>query len=168
MPQLSAIEFNRVAVRYAGQQYDTVSDVSFRVNLGEHVTLVGRTGAGKSTLVSALLGHATVTSGSVRVLGTTVADACTWRPSGGGLPKKLRHLVGVVPQDSLLLPRMSWRQHLVDTDDEEASVPDEWIRAALATVVLDKVCTPDISLDSPVESGGVKLSPAQSQLLSFP
>lgn len=64
------ISFDHVSFRYAGAEEPAVRDVSFSVEPGETVAVIGGTGAGKSTLVSLLLGFRMPTDGAVRLDGT--------------------------------------------------------------------------------------------------
>lgn len=62
-----SITFDRVSLRHVGAEIDAVSDVSFRIEPGEIVALTGPSGSGKSSLLSALVGLAPVTTGTIRV-----------------------------------------------------------------------------------------------------
>jgi ATP-binding cassette subfamily B multidrug efflux pump len=89
------IEFDNVSFAYPGEGngHPVLSGVSFAVEPGEKLAIVGRTGAGKSTLVSLLPRLFDVTSGAVRIDGRDVRD----------LPlDQLRVSIGFVPQDPFL------------------------------------------------------------------
>jgi len=45
------IEFDRVSFTYPGEDAPAISNISFKVNAGEHVALLGRIGSGKSTIL---------------------------------------------------------------------------------------------------------------------
>lgn len=76
-----ALAFENVTVRYPGRSVEAVSDVSFAVEPGETVALVGPSGSGKSTLLNALLGFVRPAEGRVRV-GESISPTSDW--SGGG------------------------------------------------------------------------------------
>ena len=67
-----AITFKDLTFRYPGGEYDVLKDVSFTVNAGESVGIVGRTGAGKTTLVDLILRTYNVPDGTVFVDGHDV------------------------------------------------------------------------------------------------
>ncbi len=75
-----------------------LQDVSFEINQGEFISIVGKSGAGKTTLVKLLIGEEAPTSGRVFFEGKSVEGMC---------PKDLQHLrrkIGVIHQDYKLLP----------------------------------------------------------------
>ncbi len=92
------IELERVTVRVGGFG---LRDVSMRVPAGSHAALMGRTGAGKTTLMEAICGLRRVESGKVRIGGRDVTDEV---PGMRG--------VGLVPQDGALFGHLTVREHL--------------------------------------------------------
>lgn len=87
------IEFNRVSFRYPGSERMVVHDLSFSVERGSHVGIVGPSGVGKSTVMDLLMGLILPTSGEVRVDGRVLeGDAI------GDWHRKL----ALVPQDIFL------------------------------------------------------------------
>jgi ABC-type sugar transport system ATPase subunit len=92
------IELKSVTVTSGGF---SLKDVSFTVQQGEHVALMGRTGQGKTTLLEAICGLRRVTKGQILVAGRDV----TQMPPG-------QRGIGYVPQDLALFPSMTVRGHL--------------------------------------------------------
>lgn len=93
----AAIEFENVTITHAGEDRPAVRDVTFELEQGELAVLVGRTGAGKSTVLGAINGlvpHFTggTLTGHVRVHGRDTRDH---------LPRQMADLVGYVAQDPL-------------------------------------------------------------------
>ncbi|MET7679478.1 thiol reductant ABC exporter subunit CydD [Streptomyces sp. NPDC005423] len=93
-----ALAFEGVRVRYPGRSADAVSDVSFTVEPGETVALVGPSGTGKSTLLSALLGFVQPTRGRVRVgeVDLTDADLEHWRSHIAWVPQRPQLYAGTI------------------------------------------------------------------------
>lgn len=88
-----SVEFDDVSFKYPGSSKETLSHVSFKVNPGETVGIVGRTGSGKSTLVSLLVRLYDPTSGTIRLGGCDLRDVNE---------RKLRKMVALVQQKALL------------------------------------------------------------------
>lgn len=68
------IEFREVSFRYPGQSEDVLRNVSFRVAPGQTVALVGRSGGGKSTLVSLIPRFFAPTAGEVLLDGMPLSE----------------------------------------------------------------------------------------------
>ena len=79
----------------------SLSDISFRVAAGEYSVLMGQTGQGKTTILEAICGLRTVTSGQIKIRDRAVTD---WPPAD--------REIGYVPQDLALFPTLTVRQHL--------------------------------------------------------
>lgn len=92
-PVKGKVEFKNIVHRFAGAQSDTISDVSFTVEPGQTVALVGRSGSGKTTLVNMLPRFIVPTGGQVLIDGHPVLD-CTLR--------SLRAQLSLVSQDVVL------------------------------------------------------------------
>ena len=88
-----SVEFDDVSFKYPGSSKETLSHVSFKVDPGETVGIVGRTGSGKSTLVSLLVRLYDPTSGTIRLGGCNLRDVNE---------RKLRKMAALVQQKALL------------------------------------------------------------------
>lgn len=88
-----SVEFDDVSFRYPGSSKETLSHVSFKVDPGETVGIVGKTGSGKSTLVSLLVRLYDPTSGTIRLGGCDLRDVNE---------RKLRKMAALVQQKALL------------------------------------------------------------------
>lgn len=92
------IEFRGVRVEYPGHVRG-LEDVSLQVAKGEFVFFVGKTGAGKSTLIKLVSREVVQSEGDVILDGRSIAGIHQYGAS------KLRREMGIVPQDFGLLPR---------------------------------------------------------------
>ncbi len=89
----SQISFADVSFHYGNENRTAVRDVTFEVNRGETVALVGRVGSGKSTIVSLLTRTIDPTAGAVRLDGREITT----------LPlESYRDIIGYVPQEPIL------------------------------------------------------------------
>lgn len=87
------IEFRNLTFRYPDADYDALSDVSFKINAGENVGIIGKTGSGKTTIVDIILRIYNVPDGTVFVDGTDVNKITI---------ESLRSACAYVPQDNFL------------------------------------------------------------------
>ncbi|MBO5654662.1 MAG: ATP-binding cassette domain-containing protein, partial [Clostridia bacterium] len=87
------IEFRNLSFAYPEDNYDSLCDVSFKINAGESVGIIGRTGSGKTTIVDLILRVYNVADGSLFIDGKDV----------NRIPiKRVRQFCSYVPQDNFL------------------------------------------------------------------
>ena len=127
------IYFEDVSKEYGGVEYAALRDITFKIEPKEFVSIVGKSGAGKSTIVRLLIGEEKPTKGRV-VFGEYEVN--TLRPKE--LPE-LRRQVGVIFQDFRLLPTKNAYENVAFAL-EVAGVPerdiDDMVREALDLVGL--------------------------------
>uniref|UniRef100_A0A8C5XQM1 ATP-binding cassette sub-family C member 6 n=1 Tax=Microcebus murinus TaxID=30608 RepID=A0A8C5XQM1_MICMU len=151
-PRGGQIEFRGFGLRYRPELPLAVRGVSFRIHAGEKVGIVGRTGAGKSSLAGGLLRLQEAAEGGIWIDGVPIAHV--------GL-HTLRSRITIIPQDPILFPG-SLRMNL-DLLEEHT---DEAIWAALETVQLNTLVA-GLPGQLQYECGdqGEDLSVGQKQLL---
>lgn len=87
------LEFRNVSLRYRPGLDLTLQSLSFRVHVNEKVGIVGRTGAGKSTIGLALSRIVEICRGSIEIDGINIAEVPL---------RELRRRVTLIPQDPVL------------------------------------------------------------------
>ncbi len=149
----SAVRFKNVTFTYEGASLPSLFDISFTVEKGDIIGIIGSTGSGKSTLVNLIPRFYDADSGSITVGGIEVEK----------YPKKqLRECFGIVPQKSELMSG-TIRDNLL-WGKKDAS--DEDLREALkAAQALDVVESKSKGLDEVITEGGRNLSGGQKQRL---
>jgi len=148
-----AIEFDRVDFEYRAG-VPVLHDLSFRVNPGERIAVVGPTGSGKTTISALLLRLYDITSGHIRVKGRDVRD---WDRHS------LRRLFAIVPQDPYLLPGTIASNVAVGLEPDEVRVKDVLRRIGALDLFLNR----DDGLHARVQRGGAGLSVGERQLVAF-
>lgn len=88
-----AVEFKNVSFRYLGGETDVLHDVSFEVQPGQTIAIVGATGSGKSTIINLIPRFYDVTGGAVLLDGHDVRDVTL---------ASLRPQIGIVLQETTL------------------------------------------------------------------
>jgi len=155
IPETQAgIEFDHVWFAYKDEDW-VLRDVSFRIEPGETVAIVGHTGAGKTTAISLLLRFYDVQHGAIRIGGVDIRDVD---------PLELRRHFGVVLQDPYLF---------TGTIEENIRLGTESIEAADVEAAAEQVNLMDFVRALPdgfrqsIRERGSSLSTGQKQLISF-
>ena len=145
------IRFDNVHFAYRNSDEETLRGVSFSLERGEKLALLGRNGAGKTTAVNLLLGFLLPRSGAILVDGKPLEAACirAWRTR-----------VGYVPQDPLIL-NASVRENL--TRFHPNATEDELIAALRKAMAWGFVSRLPDGLDTVLGDRGVRLSGGERQ-----
>jgi len=153
-PRRGAVEFQNVSFAYSGEDW-VLRDLSFRVEPGEKVALVGATGAGKTTIIKLLTRFYEVREGRILIDGVDLRD----------LPQaELRHRVAMVLQDVFLFSGSVAENIALGREDiSEAEIE----RAAAAVEVHRFIQRLPDGYATEVRERGTNLSAGQRQLLSF-
>ncbi|MCD8328724.1 MAG: ABC transporter ATP-binding protein/permease [Ruminococcus sp.] len=147
------IEFKNVSFRYDGA--DVLKDVTFRINHGETVAVMGETGSGKTTLVNLIPRFYDVSKGSVSVDGVDVKNYSL---------KSLRGSISMATQDVFLYSdTIDGNIAYGDSDLPEQEV-EEYASLACATEFIEKM--PE-GYDTIIGERGVGLSGGQKQRISL-
>jgi ATP-binding cassette subfamily B multidrug efflux pump len=159
--QLDSIEFRNVWFAYVDRGADApekdwvLKDVSFRVERGERVALVGHTGAGKTTVTSLLLRFYEPQQGEILINGVDIRNYSI---------ESLRRLFAIVQQDFFL-----FTGNIADNISlGDPEISEERIRTAAVRVQADRFISrlPE-GYAAQVRERGAGLSVGEKQLLSF-
>ncbi len=153
--EVSLASLESVAVLESGPRNEVLHDVSFRVEPGQMVALVGPSGAGKTTISSLIPRLYDVTGGSVKLNGIDVRRATA---------QSIRDVVGVVTQDPYLF-HDTLRANLLYARPEAS---EEEVLAALAHAQIGHLVSelPD-GLDTVIGERGYRLSGGEKQRVAL-
>lgn len=159
-PQKGEIVFNEVQMRYRDGLPLVLQGLNMTVAGGERIGIVGRTGAGKSSIMSTLFRLVELCGGSISIDGVNIAQV--------GL-KDLRTRLAIIPQDPTLF-RGTIRSNL-DPFNEHTDL-ELWSALRQADLVdananLDDKTHGRIHLDGVVEEEGLNFSLGQRQLMAL-
>jgi len=149
-----SIDFKNVWFAYNGDEY-VLKDISFNINPGETIAIVGHTGAGKTSLINILSRFYDINKGSILLDGYDIKDIDK---------KDLRKYISIVLQDVFLFSGTIRSNISMSNDD----IPLEKIKEAAKIVGAEKFIEslPD-KYDEIVKERGATLSVGQKQLISF-
>jgi branched-chain amino acid transport system ATP-binding protein len=140
----SALEMHHVSAGYG--ETVVIEDIDLTLKPGECISVIGRNGVGKTTLLSTVMGHTTRHAGEILLDGKAL----------NGMPSFRRALAGIgfVPQEREIFPSLSVRENL-----EVAARPGQWTQ--------DRVFTLFPRLKERLDNMGNQLSGGEQQMLSI-
>ena len=149
------LEFDNVSLKYQGAGEETLKNMSFKVQKGQTVGVIGGTGSGKSSLVNLIPGFYPVTEGAIRMNGRDIKEMSD---------EQLRNKIGMVPQKAVLF-KGTIRSNLM-WGNPQATDEEMWnaIDMAQAREVVEGKKG---MLDAEVSQSGKNFSGGQKQRLTI-
>ena len=149
------VEFDHVCMTYEGAADETLTYISFTVQKGQTIGIIGGTGSGKSSLVNLIPRFYDATKGTIRIQGNDINDYDA---------VQLRDKIGVVMQKAVLFAgtiadNLRWGKN--DATEEEM-----WKALDIAQAT-EVVKGKEGGLDYMIEQGGKNLSGGQKQRLTI-
>ncbi|XP_023236895.1 multidrug resistance-associated protein 4-like [Centruroides sculpturatus] len=150
-PQKGEIYFDNVSLQYSKDKNIVLKNLTFRIHSGEKIGIVGRTGAGKSSIIASLF-RMTEPTGTITIDGIDTKDI--------GL-RDLRSKISIIPQDPMLFTGALRKN--IDPFNEYS---DEILWKAIEEVQLKEVIsTLPGGLDTHLSEGGRNFSVGERQLI---
>ena len=156
IPEITGeIEYKHLSFSYPDSNRTVLNDISFHIQKGESVGIIGRTGAGKTTLADLLLRTYNVPDGTLFLDGHDV----------NSLPiKEVRAAIAYVPQDNFLFSDTIGNNIALSKDD---STREEVLRAAKLADIDENVSSFALGYDTVLGERGVTVSGGQKQRISI-
>ncbi len=152
-----SIEFKNLSFKYPDATYNVLEGLNFKIDAGDTVGILGRTGSGKTSIVDLLLRIYNVNEGSLFIDGRDIMT----------LPiKQVRDSVGYVPQDGFLFSD-TISNNISLTFKEESSNKAEIIQAAMLSDVHENIIDFTEGYETVIGERGVTLSGGQRQRVSI-
>jgi ABC-type multidrug transport system fused ATPase/permease subunit len=168
-PSEGKLEVNDLVLGYAGDLPPVLKGLTFRVERNERIGIVGRTGAGKSSLTLALFRFLEARQGSIHIDGLDISQINL---------HSLRSRLAIIPQDPVLFSgtvrsNLDAFDHHTDSELRDALVRVHLVSTSELNSGTTTPLTPNsrknknpfTSLHSPITEGGLNLSQGQRQLL---
>jgi ATP-binding cassette subfamily B multidrug efflux pump len=149
------IEFEHVTFHYPGAEEPALSNISFQAAAGEVTAIIGGTGSGKTTLINLIPRFYDATSGTVRINGVNVQDACG---------EEIRSKIGLVPQKALLFSGSIAENIRFGKEDASQEEIEHAAQIAQAGEFISKM---ENGYESVISQGGSNVSGGQKQRLSI-
>ncbi|MEZ7513691.1 ABC transporter ATP-binding protein [Flavobacterium frigidarium] len=150
-----AISFNDVSFTYADTNITALKNISFTVQKGETLAILGKTGSGKSSILSLISRLYDVTNGVINIDGKSIQSLNL---------NDLRNNIGIVPQDAFLFSDSI--KNNIKFGKEDAT-DEEVMAAAKSAVVHNNIMGFNKKYDTVLGERGITLSGGQKQRVSI-
>ena len=150
-----SISFENVSYTYEDTNIKALQNISFTVKKGETLAILGKTGSGKSTILSLISRMYDVTEGKITIDGHEISTINLF---------DLRNSIGIVPQDAFLFSD-SIKNNIMF--GKENATDDEVFSAAKSAVVHDNIMGFNKQYETVLGERGITLSGGQKQRVSI-
>ena len=156
--ETGTIEFKNVCFKYSDADEYLLKDISFKVNKGETVAIIGGTGSGKSTLINLVPRFFDTTTGEVLVDGVNVKDYAQ---------EQLNNKIGYVSQKAVIFDG-TVISNVAYGDNGKSNITDQSVKEALEVAqAKDFVENMDDKYNTHISQGGTNLSGGQKQRIAI-
>ncbi|MBL6873326.1 MAG: ABC transporter ATP-binding protein [Flavobacteriales bacterium] len=150
------ISFENVSFKYPDSNVNALSNISFKIEKGKSIAIVGRTGAGKSTIIQLLTRMYNTSEGLIKIDHKSIENYST---------KSLRSAISLVPQEALLFSDTISNNISFGTDKNTSQ--EEIEDVAKKAAIHDNIMSFPAQYNTKIGERGVTLSGGQKQRISI-
>ena len=150
-----SVKFNQVSFTYPDTGIQALKNISFNIEPGKFVAIIGRTGSGKSTIANLLMRMYDINSGEILIDGNSISDL--------NLPSYRQH-IGFVPQEVFLFSDTIGKNISFGQNTSDASRIEQ---AAKDAAVYHNITEFEAGFETFVGERGITLSGGQKQRVSI-
>ena len=158
VPEHGTVEFRQVSFAYPEAKASAVSDLTFKINAGQTVAIIGGTGSGKTTVLNLILRLYEADKGEILVDGVKVKDFRL---------KALRDLIGYVPQENYLFSGTIAENIGYGENGRFRATLEEIQKAAVTGQADSFIRQKEEGYNTGVQPGGTNFSGGQRQRLTI-
>ena len=144
MAEPAVLELGGVAAGYG--ETVVIEDIGLSLAPGESISIIGRNGVGKTTLLATVMGHTVLHDGTIHLMGADISAMPVYGRATAG--------IGYVPQEREIFPSLTVRENL-----QIGARPGKWDEAAIFDLFSN--------LRERQDNGGSQLSGGEQQMLSI-
>ena len=152
-PRSGSVELRNYSVKYRVDLGYVLKNITFKLESGEKLGILGRTGAGKSTLISSIYRYFSVFQGDILIDGVPIKSLDI---------QQLRRSLTIIPQDPILF-NATIRKNIDPSDRHSA----DDVERVLREIGLWNKFDSNNGVNYMVDSGGSNLSQGEKQLICF-
>lgn len=150
------VQFENVSFRYNGSDFNALENISFTLEPGRTLAIVGRTGSGKTSIINLLLRLYDIKEGEILIDGIAIKDLSL---------RTLRENIGYVPQDNFLFSTTISEN--IGFAYEDQPDHEKIVKASMVAQVYDNIMDFPKQFDTVLGERGVTLSGGQRQRTSI-
>ncbi len=150
------ISFENVSFKYPDSNVNALSNISFKIEKGKSIAIVGRTGAGKSTIIQLLTRMYNTSEGVIKIDHKSIENYST---------KSLRSAISLVPQEALLFSDTISNNISFGTDKNTSQ--EEIEDVAKKAAIHENIMSFPAQYNTKIGERGVTLSGGQKQRISI-
>ena len=152
---LGDIEFKNVSFQFSNANFEVLRDISFKINKGQTIAIVGKTGSGKSTICNLLTRMLETTGGSILIDGVEIKDI---------EKKHLRNNIKFILQEPFLFSKTIYENIAITNSQMDKS---DVYRVAQIAAIHDEINKFEQGYDTIVGEKGTTLSGGQKQRVAI-